>query len=142
MSLRMFIRYGSRIISIYLILYSILFSLFFFFFLAMPWGLWDLSSAARDWTQAIGSETAESQPLDHHRILVYSCFLTQQENNLSSLAQREMFYKALFTQLLRSVNIRYSQVRNVFIISAQISIQNVSCNIFCCPLWSHKLVCL
>lgn len=40
-SLRVFIRYGSRIISIYLILYSC------FFFLAMLCGLWDLSSATR-----------------------------------------------------------------------------------------------
>ena len=63
-----------------------------FFFLAMLCGLWDLSSATRDWTQ-----TAESQPLDHQGIPIYSCFLTQQESNLSSLAQGEMFYKALFT---------------------------------------------
>ena len=32
----------------------------FFFFLAAPHGLWDLSSPTRDWTQALGIDSAES----------------------------------------------------------------------------------
>ena len=32
----------------------------FFFFLAVPRGLWDLSSQTRDRTRALGSESAES----------------------------------------------------------------------------------
>ena len=37
---------------------------FFYFFLATPRGLWDFSSLTRNRTQALGSESAESSPLD------------------------------------------------------------------------------
>ena len=39
-----------------------------FFFLVMSFGLWNLSSLIRDWTLALGSESAKSWPLDHQRI--------------------------------------------------------------------------
>ena len=32
------------------------------------WGLWGLSSLARDWTWSLGNESRESQPLDRQRI--------------------------------------------------------------------------
>jgi len=37
---------------------------FFFLFLAVLRGMQDLSSLARDWTHALCSENADSQPLD------------------------------------------------------------------------------
>ena len=37
----------------------------FFFFLAVPWGLWDLSSLTRDLAQALSSESLVSKPLGH-----------------------------------------------------------------------------
>ena len=49
--------------------------LFFFFFFwsrglcCMACGMWDLSSPTRDWTQALGRENTESQPLDRQGIL-------------------------------------------------------------------------
>ena len=32
--------------------------------MAMPRGVWDLSSPTKNWTQIQGSESAEHQPLD------------------------------------------------------------------------------
>ena len=40
----------------------------FFFFLAVPRGLLDLSSQTRDRTRALGSESAESSPLNRQGI--------------------------------------------------------------------------
>ena len=41
---------------------------FFFFFLTVPRGLWDPSLPTRAQTRALGSESAESQPLDDQGI--------------------------------------------------------------------------
>ena len=38
------------------------------FSLFVPCGLWDFSSLTRDWTQALGSESNESEPLDQQGI--------------------------------------------------------------------------
>ena len=56
----------SGLLPIYLFKES--FILFNFFFLAVPWGLRDLSSPTRDWTQTLSSESAESKPLDYRGI--------------------------------------------------------------------------
>ena len=44
--------------------------IFFFFFLATLDGLQDLNSLTRDWTCAVGNESAESKPLDHQGISI------------------------------------------------------------------------
>ena len=46
-----------------------------FFFLAVPHILWDLSSPTRDWTWALGSVSAESQPLDRQGIPLTLLFI-------------------------------------------------------------------
>ena len=48
-------------------------------FYALSRILWDSSSPARDWTQALGSERLESKPLDHQRIPKWNIFF---KNNL------------------------------------------------------------
>ena len=58
---------------------------FFFFFFATPRSLWDLSSPTRDRTQALGSESAEFQPLDHQGIpwiLIYD--ILEKTRNLNN----------------------------------------------------------
>ena len=50
------------------------FSHVLFFFGCALRSLWDLNSPSRDRTRALGSETAESSPLDHQGIPILSCF--------------------------------------------------------------------
>ena len=54
-----------------------------FGFFVMPCRLWDLSSLTRDWTQALGRESMESQTLDHQG--------SSRENPFSSC--RALFWK-------------------------------------------------
>ena len=58
---------------------SALEGVFFFFFLAMPWGMWDLSFLTRDRTHVPCSGSMEYQPLDHQgssqRLSFVFCFL-------------------------------------------------------------------
>ena len=57
-----------------ILLRSLINPVFFFFFLALLCSLWDLSSLNRDWTQALGSVSARSQPLDYQGISVLIIF--------------------------------------------------------------------
>ena len=53
-------RANIKIFIFFGIQYSVRHRSFFFFFLTVPRGLWDLSFPARDWTRALGIESAES----------------------------------------------------------------------------------
>ena len=46
-----------------LFLFLLIFSLFFIFLVTLH-SLWDLGPLNRDWTQALSTETTESEPLD------------------------------------------------------------------------------
>lgn len=72
-----------------------------FFFLATPHSLWDISPATRNWTQTLGSESAESYPLDHqgipHTVLLY----THTASTILSLSLNPL--KILKTRILSNI---------------------------------------